>query len=179
MSLDGKLLSRAKLRLEAKKRDHEAAHARRVEEVYFKCPRIRALDTELRRSVIDVIGVALRSDTDPAAAIADIRDNNLYLQSERIQALMAAGFPYDYLDNEYLCKSAEELETIQVDRFWKLVRTAYLNCPFYKELYDREGINPVKLESREDINKLPIIEKKDIGNNCVIGAGSVVTKSIE
>jgi DNA replication protein DnaC len=103
MSLDGKLLGRAKLRLDAKKREHELLMARRHEEVYSKCPRIGELDQELRGSVIEVIGVALKGAGDPSAAVDEIRDKNLFLQSERIQALMAAGFPFDYLDNGYLC----------------------------------------------------------------------------
>jgi DNA replication protein DnaC len=104
MALDGKLLARARLKLEAKKRDNEERHARRVEEVYTKCPRIRELDHEIKASVIDVIGAAFRKGADPTDDIACIRDNNLYLQSERIQALLTAGYPYDYLDDEYLCR---------------------------------------------------------------------------
>ena len=108
MSLDGKLLSKAKLRLAARKQENEAQLARRLEDVYRKCPRIKAIDQELRASVIDVIGVALRSDGDPAAAVDAIRDKNLDLQSERINELISAGFPYDYLDNEYLCAACSD-----------------------------------------------------------------------
>lgn len=108
MSLDGKLLSRAKLRLEAKKRENKAVQALRLDEVYEKCPRIRTLDQEIRGSVIDVIGLALRGEGDPEAAVAAIRNKNLSLQAERIQALMSAGFPYDYLDNEYLCTACHD-----------------------------------------------------------------------
>lgn len=104
MSLDGKLLGRARLRLEVKKREKQELHTRRTDEVYAKCPRIRELDQELKSSVIDVIGIAFRKGSDPTEDIACIRDNNLYLQSERIQALMSAGFPYDYLDDESLCR---------------------------------------------------------------------------
>lgn len=63
---------------------------------------------------------------------------------------------------EYSCKTPDELESIQVDRFWNLARTAYIHCPFYKELYDQAGVNPLNLKSREDISKLPIISKDDI-----------------
>ena len=103
MSLDGKLLSRAKLRLEARKQEIEDRQNRRLEEVYAKCPRVRELDQALRTSVIEVVGLALRGNRDPEAAVEAIRDRNLDLQSERINTLIAAGFPYDYLDAEYLC----------------------------------------------------------------------------
>lgn len=127
MSLDGKLLARAKLRLEAKKRDNEERLARRLEEVYIKCPRIRELDQKLRASVIDVIGVAFRKGSDPTEAIAEIRENNIHLQSERIQALMSAGFPYNYLDDEYLCSKCGD--------------TGYVGteiCSCLRELYREE-----------------------------------------
>jgi DNA replication protein DnaC len=108
MSLDMKLLGRAKLRLEARKQENEAKQARRLEEVSIKCPRIVEIDRELRASVIDVIGVALRGAGNPVAAVDAIRDKNLDLQSERINELIGAGFPYDYLDNEYLCETCSD-----------------------------------------------------------------------
>jgi DNA replication protein DnaC len=77
--------------------------------------------------VIDVIGLAFRKGVDPAGEVAGIRDNNLYLQSERIQALMTAGFPYDYLDDDSLCKKCGD--------------TGYLDseiCSCLMELYREE-----------------------------------------
>ena len=108
MALDGKLLGRARLRLEALRRDNEAQHARRILEVYARCPRVRSLDQEIRGSVIDVIGAALGSGSDPEEAVAAIREKNLSLQAERALALSAAGFPGDYLDNEYLCDTCRD-----------------------------------------------------------------------
>jgi DNA replication protein DnaC len=108
MSLDGRLLSRAKAKLEEKKRKAAAEHERRLQEVYLKCPRIRELDREIKGSVIDVISLALSRGQDPEAAIEAIRDENLYLQSERVQMLLTAGFPYDYLDDDYLCNKCHD-----------------------------------------------------------------------
>lgn len=108
MSLDGRLLAKAKARLEEKKRQAAAEHDRRLHEVYVKCPRIRELDREIKGSVIDVISLALSRGQDPETAIEEIRDENLYLQSERIQSLLAAGFPYDYLDDDYLCNKCHD-----------------------------------------------------------------------
>ena len=77
--------------------------------------------------MIDVIGVAFRKGDDPSEAIAEIRDNNMLLQSERIQILMSAGFPYNYLDDEYLCSKCGD--------------TGYVGseiCSCLKELYREE-----------------------------------------
>lgn len=104
MSIDAKILSRAKRRLEEKKRTHALMRENRIKEVYGKCPRIQQLDRELKGTVIDVIGLALKSGQDPSDKIAELRDLNLHLQSERIQALISVGYPPDYLDDEYLCK---------------------------------------------------------------------------
>jgi DNA replication protein DnaC len=108
MALDGKLLGRARQRLELNKRENEALYARRVEAVYTRCPRVRALDQDIRRSVIDVIGAALKGNGDPDEAVALISEKNLALQSERALVLAAAGFPDDYLDHEYLCTACHD-----------------------------------------------------------------------
>ncbi|UOO37780.1 ATP-binding protein [Oscillospiraceae bacterium CM] len=108
MALDGRLLARAKARLEEAARQHEAVLAKRQEEVYAAVPRVRTLDNALKASVIDVIGVALKNSKDPSAAIADIRDANLSLQEERVRALRNAGFPADYLDDAYRCATCRD-----------------------------------------------------------------------
>lgn len=108
MTLDGRTLARAKKLLEEKKRAFDERHEKRIKEVYAACPRVAQLDQELRGTVIDVIGIALKSGQDPSVAIALVRDKNLYLQSERIQALLSAGFLPDYLDDEYLCTDCHD-----------------------------------------------------------------------
>lgn len=127
MSIDAKILSRAKRRLEEKKRAHALLRENRINEVYSKYPRIQQLDRELKGTVIDVIGLALKSAQDPSEKIAELRDLNLHLQSERIQALISAGYPPDYLDDEYICKSCHD--------------TGYNGtelCACLKNLYDEE-----------------------------------------
>lgn len=108
MSLDGKILARAKNRLEENKRAFETEREKRLHEVYQKSPKVAALDREIKNTVIEVIGLALKGGQDPADAIADLRDRNLYLQSERVQALLSAGFPPDFLDDEYLCSQCHD-----------------------------------------------------------------------
>lgn len=50
----------------------------------------------------------------------------------------------------------------QLDRFWHITRSAYLYCPFYRELYDNACVNPLELSTEEDIRKLPVVSKEDI-----------------
>lgn len=103
MSLDGKLLRRAKERLERARRENEAEYARRQEEVYAKNPEVLRIDKELRGNVMDVIGFALAHGGDPVDAVSEIGSDNLWLQSERIEELISAGFPPDYLDMKITC----------------------------------------------------------------------------
>lgn len=127
MSIDGKILARAKMRLEAQKLDFEVQHERRLSEVYLKSPRIKTIDRELKGTVIDVIGLALKNGQDPSDAIADLRDKNLYLQSERVQALIKAGFPPDYIDDDYLCCHCHDTGYIGTEP-----------CACLKRLYNEE-----------------------------------------
>ena len=103
MSIDGRILAKAKAVLEERKKDHAARHDDRLREVYAKCPRIASLDREIKGTVIDAVGLAPKKGQDTDSAVADLADKNLNLQSERIQALISAGFAPDYLDDEYLC----------------------------------------------------------------------------
>ena len=82
--------------------------------------------------------------------------------------MLAKDKRYYYLkqiENEYKNSHLIELEKQQVDRFWRLARKAYKYCPFYTQLYDSVSINPFNLSSKEDISKIPIIDKKHIYNN--------------
>ncbi len=103
MTLDGKLLARAKNALTKKKQLREAELQRRLELVYSKSPKIQTLDNDIRISMLDVIGVMLCKNGDVEASVNNIGESNLYLQNERRQALVEAGFPADYLDLRDMC----------------------------------------------------------------------------
>jgi DNA replication protein DnaC len=94
--------------LEEKKRAFAARREARLEEIYEKCPRIRLLDREIRSTVAEAVGLALKSGQDPKAAVTELRDKNLYLQSERIQALISAGLTPGEIDNEYMCNDCHD-----------------------------------------------------------------------
>ena len=101
MSLDGKLLTKAKAALADKRRRNEETLERRLEKVYAKSPRIRVLDREIMSTMSELIGASL--NTDGAGQIEDIRLRNLSLQEERRGELLRAGFTDDYLDERHVC----------------------------------------------------------------------------
>jgi len=61
--------------------------------------------------------------------------------------------------------SIKELENWQNKYFNFIIRYAYNNVAFYRELYDSHGIKIDSIKSKEDIEKLPIIEKEQIRDN--------------
>jgi len=101
MSLDGKLLARAKAAMAEKRRHHSELYERRVKRAYARAPRLRALDAEIRATMAEFIGVALNKNGD--IQIEEIRRKNLALQEERRRELLCAGFSESYLDEEYMC----------------------------------------------------------------------------
>lgn len=54
---------------------------------------------------------------------------------------------------------------MRANRLNKLVVHAYETTPFYKELYDSLQIDPYRIESEEDLQKLPIISKQMVRRN--------------
>ena len=106
MSLDGKLLAKARKLLEDKKRQREDEHERRVQEVYAKLPQVQELDANLRGTMIELFGAAITPDGQDK--IPDIRRRNLMLQEQRVQELRRGGFPLEYLDDGYACADCND-----------------------------------------------------------------------
>lgn len=52
------------------------------------------------------------------------------------------------------------------DKRRNLVEFAYNNCPFYKEYYEKCGFHPSQLTTDDDWDKVPILEKWMIRENC-------------
>ena len=91
MSYDGKLMRRAMVRFEeAKQRRADALHARE-RAVYAAVPRIAEIDAALRETMSKLISSALRRGTDPRPAIEALKEENLALQRERAELLVAHG----------------------------------------------------------------------------------------
>ena len=79
MSLDGKLLAKAKQALEARRRRNEAEFVRRQLQVYEKSPEVKAIDIDIRTGMLGVISAALSGDGRAEEKVARICEDNLYL----------------------------------------------------------------------------------------------------
>jgi len=116
MALDGRVLARAKCALDEKRKIKEERYSSRIQKVYAAVPRVRELDAELRGTMAELVGFALGADA--ALRLEEIRDKNLKLQEERRNVLVGAGFPADYIDDDYMCQKCRDTgyaETIMCD----------------------------------------------------------------
>lgn len=163
MSMDGKLLARAKARIDRRRRERESDFEARRQRAYEIDPEIERIDGEMKAAVIDAIGVALGKGEDPEEAVSRIRDRSLDLQEERARRLIKAGLPADYLEESYFCPKCrdtgymgtelcsclmdayKEEQTKELSQLLKLGEESFdsFDLDFYPEEYDPSlGMSP-------------------------------------
>ena len=98
MAYDGRIMRRALQRFEDDKAQRENRFEERRENIFRRQPRLREIDMELRSTMSRIIASALRRGTDPRPAVECLRDENLSLQREKRDLLMAMNLPEDALD---------------------------------------------------------------------------------
>jgi len=104
MTMDGKLLFKARQSLREQKERNEAEHDRRYAEVYAKIPTVLTLERQLRRLISQTVAVALKTDNNPASTLAYIESESASLLAERAEILESNGFSPTYLDEVYSCE---------------------------------------------------------------------------
>ncbi len=60
--------------------------------------------------------------------------------------------------------SLEELENYQLKKLKEIVSFAYNHSDYYKNLFDKNSVNPNAINNLSAVKKLPILEKKDLLN---------------
>lgn len=61
--------------------------------------------------------------------------------------------------------SGEEIRQWKFRALYKVIENAYYNVPYYARLYRQVGFHPKDFKRIEDLDKLPLISKKDIKTN--------------
>ena len=56
----------------------------------------------------------------------------------------------------------EELEKIQNERLRVIIRHAYEEVPYYRGIFDESDLKPTDIQSKEDLQLLPILTKDDV-----------------
>ena len=67
--------------------------------------------------------------------------------------------------NKNQWKNIKELRDIQNKKIRTIVNYAYENVPFYHNLLKNENIHPSEIKTRKDLNKIPLVSKKDLKEN--------------
>ena len=103
MPYDGKLLARARERLEERRHKNEAETERRIARVYARVPEIEEIDTALRGHMVQLVRLTLAKRPDLPARLEELKKENLDLQARRAELLVAHGWSFDYLDPIVTC----------------------------------------------------------------------------
>lgn len=106
--MDGGILSAAFRQFQADKERRQAELERRSQEIGRRLPRVAEIDRELRSAAARIVLAAFESEEEPEKALQALERNNLSLQRERAELLVGAGYPYDYLDDEPVCKICQD-----------------------------------------------------------------------
>ncbi|MHB8171154.1 MAG: phenylacetate--CoA ligase family protein [Thermincolia bacterium] len=78
----------------------------------------------------------------------------------------------------YECMSRDELQAIQFDRLQTTLYRVYEKVPFYRQLFDQNGITPRDIKSLEDVRKVPFTTKDALRDNYPYGMFAVPLKEI-
>jgi len=108
MAIDGRLMAKARERLEAIKANNEKIREERLLEVYTRVPEVRRIDAALRSLMGEVISASLKKGEAAKRDIDTISEKSLLLCGEKAEALVAAGYSADYLDDVYSCSRCRD-----------------------------------------------------------------------
>jgi phenylacetate-CoA ligase len=72
-------------------------------------------------------------------------------------------FYKEMVANQY--KSLADIEDIRNRKLRNIVNSAYENLYYYREIFDKLGIKPNAIENIDDLQKLPVLSKRDVLEN--------------
>ena len=98
--MEGRLLARARARLEEIRSENRREENRRRDEIAAAIPEIGDIERQLRRHMTELVGLALGQKGRGAEAL---EKENLALQARRAELLRSHGYPEDYLAPIYAC----------------------------------------------------------------------------
>ena len=133
MAYDGKLLARARERLERQRQENRDEQQRRLERVCARVPEIREIDAAMRGQMAELVKLLFSHKCDNAERIQDLRAENLELQTRRKQLLKAHGWPETYLDEIVSCPKCRDTGLLPGGAFCECVDRLY-NQELTKEL---------------------------------------------
>ena len=102
MAYSNEIVRKARAELASRKADHESRMLARLHTAYEKVPRIRQIDTMLRKSMVLAARAAFQQGSDAQVTMEEVKQANLALQAEK-QQLIAENFAPGWLDETPIC----------------------------------------------------------------------------
>ena len=102
MAYSKEVVRRAQQRLASMKAERESENLQHLMDAYAQVPRIREIDSQLRRSMVLAAQAVFARGGDAQAAMDKVKEENLLLQQER-RELAQAHFAPGYLDELPIC----------------------------------------------------------------------------
>ena len=106
MSLDGKLLARARERLAEVRAENEREQTRRQERAWAAVPELKDIDARQRELFAGVLEATMGGGSEGALQTLD--EQSLALRARKAELLAKAGFPADYLEDIVSCKQCRD-----------------------------------------------------------------------
>ncbi|MBR3561847.1 MAG: ATP-binding protein [Oscillospiraceae bacterium] len=125
MAYDEKILRRATARYDEEKQRRAEEFRARQRLCFAAAPRLEEIDRTLRQTMAKIVTNGLRRGTDPRSAIAALRAENLNLQRERGELLVAMGYPADYLIEQPACKLCNDTGWTEEGRMCRCLKAHY------------------------------------------------------
>lgn len=72
---------------------------------------------------------------------------------------------YARMLSETYCLSSAELEAYQNKHLQNMIRHCQQNIPYYQDMFREHGIRPEHIQTREDLIRLPLLDKKTVKAN--------------
>lgn len=108
MALDGKLLARARIKLEEIHAENLAEQDLRLRKVYIRVPEIERIDARLRSHMTEAVKLTVSRAPDLKERLEALKLESLELQARRELLLCAAGYDENYLEPIFSCEKCHD-----------------------------------------------------------------------
>ena len=108
MALDGKLLARARIKLEEIHAENLAEQDLRLRKVYIRVPEIERIDARLRSHMTEAVKLTVSRAPDLKELLEAMKLENLELQAGRELLLCSAGYDENYLEPIFSCEKCHD-----------------------------------------------------------------------
>ena len=108
MSYDGKILARARDRLDALRLENAREHELREMKAYAAKPELRSIDGKLRAQMAELVRLTFSGGEESAREIDALREDNLALQRRRRLLLAELGHGANWLDEIVSCEKCRD-----------------------------------------------------------------------